>query len=51
MALRFSRTLKEQVIYGRLFQNCQEVRAAVRHFVDTYNREWLMKKNGFNSRW
>jgi len=31
--------LKEQVIYGRVFQNLQEVRQAVRHFVDTYNRE------------
>jgi len=39
VAERFIRTLKEQVIYGRVFQNLQEVRQAVRHFVDTYNRE------------
>ncbi len=30
------RTLKEQVIYGRVFQNLQEVREAVRHLVDPY---------------
>jgi len=51
VAERFIRTLKEQVIYGRVFQNLQEVRQAVRHFVDTYNREWLVEKNGFKSPW
>jgi len=39
VAERFIRTIKEQVIYGRVFQNLQEVREAVRRFVDTYNRE------------
>ena len=51
VAERFIRTLKEQVTYGRVFQNLQEVREAVRHFVDTYNREWLVEKNGFKSPW
>lgn len=51
MAERFIRTIKEQVIYGRVFQNLQEVRQAVRRFIDTYNREWLVKKNGFLSPW
>ncbi len=51
VAERFIRTLKEQVIYGRVFQNLQEVREAVRYFVDTYNREWLVEKNGFKSPW
>ncbi len=51
VAERFIRTLKEQVIYGRVFQNLQEVREAVRRFVDTYNREWLVEKNGFLSPW
>jgi hypothetical protein len=27
------------------------VREAVRHFVDIYNREWLVEKNGFKSLW
>jgi transposase InsO family protein len=51
VAERFIRTLKEQVIYGRVFQDLQEVREAVRHFVDTYNREWLVEKNSFKSPW
>ena len=51
VAERFIRTLKEQVIYGRIFQNLQQVRDAVRRFVDTYNREWLVEKNGYQSPW
>jgi putative transposase len=49
VAERFNRTLKEQVIYGRVFQNLEEVRTAVRRFVNTYNREWPVEKNGFLS--
>jgi len=41
--------MKEQVVYGRVFQSLEEVRTAVRRFVDTYNREWLVEKNGFLS--
>jgi len=51
VAERFIRIIQEQVIYGRVFQNLQEVREAVRHFVDTCNREWLVEKNGFKSPW
>jgi putative transposase len=51
VAERFIRTLKEQVIYGRLFQNLQEVRGAVRRFITTYNCEWLVEQNGFLSPW
>jgi transposase InsO family protein len=29
--------------YGRVFQNLQEVRQAVRHFLDTYHRERLVE--------
>ena len=29
----------------------QQVRDAVRRFVDTYNREWLVEKNGYQSPW
>jgi transposase InsO family protein len=49
VAERFIRTLKEQVIYGRVLQNLKEVREAARRFVDTYNREWLVEKNCFKS--
>jgi len=44
VAERFIRTLKEQVIYGLVFQNLQEVREAVRRFVDIYNREWRLER-------
>ena len=46
---RFFRTLKEQVIYGRTYENLEEVRQAVSEFVELYNNEWLIEKNGFLS--
>jgi putative transposase len=49
VAERFIRTLKEQAIYGRVFFNLREVREAVGRFIDTYNREWRVEKNGFLS--
>ena len=35
---RWNRTLKEQAVYGRVFQNLADVRAAVAEFVERYNR-------------
>ena len=49
VAERFIRTLKEQVIYGLVFQNLQEVREAVRRFVDIYNREWRLERMSYRS--
>lgn len=49
VAERFIRTLKEQAIYGRAFHNLQEVRQAVAQFVDRYNHQWRVEKNGFRS--
>jgi len=49
VAERFNRTLKEQAIYGRVFRNAAEVRAAVESFVKQYNNEWLIEKLGFRS--
>ena len=46
---RFFRTLKEQAIYGRIFNNLEEVRAAVDAFVVTDNEDWRLKKLGFLS--
>lgn len=37
VAERFNRTLKEQAIYGRVFDNVESVRAAVTAFKDRYN--------------
>ena len=36
---------------GRVFQNLEAVRRAVRHLGDTYNREWRVAKNGLLSPW
>ena len=46
---RLFRTLKEQIVHGRVFQTIDEVRDAVREFVARYNAEWLIEKNGFRS--
>ena len=46
---RLFRTLKEQIVYGRIFQTVDEVRDAVRAFVARYNAEWLIEKNGHRS--
>ena len=49
VAERFNRTLKEQAIHGRIFHNLEEVRAAVRDFVEVYNPEWRLEKLGFQT--
>jgi transposase InsO family protein len=49
VAERFNRTLKEQVIYGRVFQNIQDVRSAVAAFINKYNQQWLVGKLGYRS--
>jgi putative transposase len=46
---RLFRTLKEQAIYGRIFQTSDAVRDAVRAFVARYNAEWLIEKTGHRS--
>lgn len=49
VAERFNRTLKEQAIYGKVFRTIEEVRRAVARFVENYNAEWRVEKNGFIS--
>ena len=46
---RLFRTLKEQIVHGRIFQTIDEVRDAVRGFAARYNAEWLIEKNGYLS--
>ena len=46
---RLFRTLKEQVVHGRIFRTIDDVRDAVRAFVARYNAEWLIEKNGHRS--
>jgi len=49
IAERFFRTLKEQAIYGHAFRTLEEVREAVTAFVERYNHEWRLEKNGFRT--
>lgn len=49
VAERFNRTLKEQAIHGRIFRNLDEVRTAVRDFVELYNTQWRLEKLGFQT--
>jgi hypothetical protein len=51
VAERFIRTLKEQLMYGLVFQNLEEMMEAVRRFVNAYNREWPVEKTGYQSPW
>ena len=46
---RFNRTLKEQVVYGKVFKNLDEVREAMLDFRDNYNRYWRLRKLGFKT--
>jgi transposase InsO family protein len=48
---RFKKTLKEQIVHGRLCRNIGELRAAAGAIVETYNRHWLIEKLGFKSPW
>ena len=47
VAARFFKTLKEQIIYGRVNRTVAELRAAVDAFVDLCNEQWPPGKNGF----
>jgi putative transposase len=49
VAERFFRTFKEQVVYGRICQTIDDVRAAVRVFFERYNAQSLIEKNGLRS--
>ncbi|ADZ72494.1 IS3 family transposase [Polymorphum gilvum] len=46
---RFFRTLKEQIVHGRVYETIEDVREAVRAFIARYNAEWLVEKNGYLS--
>ena len=45
----FSLTLNEPAIYEAIFRNIEEVRRAVGKFVQDYNAQWRLEKNGFRS--
>lgn len=49
VAERFFKTLKEQIVHGRIYRTVAAVREAVDTFVALYNDQWLPEKNGFIS--
>ena len=49
LTVPFNRTLKEQIIDGRIYRNIAELRDAVRDFVELYNAQWIVEKNGYLS--
>jgi putative transposase len=49
VAERFNRTLKEQILDGRIFNGIEDVREVVRQFVEQYNAKWLLAKLGYQS--
>ena len=49
MVEKFIQTLKEQVLWIERFEAFEQLRAAVREFARTYNREWLLERHGFPS--
>jgi len=46
---RFFRTLKEQIIYGRVYETVEDLRVVVDKFVELYNAEWRIERLGFLS--
>ncbi len=45
-AERFIRTLKEQVIWGRIYTTIDELREAIAAFIDLYNDQCLIERHG-----
>lgn len=43
---RFFKTLKEQVVHGRIYRGEDDLREAIRRFIETYNTQWLVEKLG-----
>jgi putative transposase len=48
-AEKFIQTLKEQIPWLERFATVQELRAAVRRFAVTYNREWLLERHHYRT--
>ena len=46
---RFHRTLKEQIIHGRTYQNLSQLRAAIATFIHQYNHHWRLEKLRYQS--
>lgn len=49
VAERFNRTVKEQIINGRIYSGIEDLRDALRVFIEQYNENWLVGKLGYKS--
>lgn len=47
VAERMVRTLKEQVIYGRVIEDLEDLRQRLKTFMRTYNSMWRLEKNRY----
>jgi transposase InsO family protein len=45
-AERFIRTLKEQCLWAQTYDDLDDLRTAVRAFVERYNTQWLIERHG-----
>ena len=45
-AERWIKTLKEQCLWARLYDDVDDLRQAVATFINTYNNEWLIQRHG-----
>lgn len=45
-AEHLDRTLKEQIVFSRVYQNAEEVSTDVRAYFERYNQHWLLARNG-----
>jgi transposase InsO family protein len=41
---RFHRTLNEQVFAVNTFKSLEEVRQAIKEFIENYNQEWILHR-------
>ena len=48
-AERFIRTLKEQCLWARLYEDVEDLRQAVIEFTRRYNNEWLIERHGHST--
>ncbi len=46
---RFSRTLKEQLLWIERFRDIEELRAALREFRERYNASWIVQRLGYRT--
>lgn len=49
LAERMVRTLKEQLLWQRDFEDAEDVRAALQEFRNRYNESWILQRHGYLS--